>query len=79
VQANLLGKDLEPELVGKYREGDIRHCVADISKAKNLLGYEPKTSLEQGMEELLNWVRQQNAVDQIVQATEQLEQYNLVH
>jgi dTDP-L-rhamnose 4-epimerase len=37
-----LGLDIEPEIVAKYREGDIRHCVADISKAKALLGYEPR-------------------------------------
>ena len=29
--------------------------IADISKAKNLLGFEPKTSLEQGIDELYNW------------------------
>src|SRR5256885_4435946 len=35
--ADGLGKKIEPEIVGKYREGDIRHCVADISRAKDLL------------------------------------------
>src|SRR5437763_16975749 len=44
-----LDLDLEPEIVAKYREGDIRHCVADISKARSLLGYEPKVSLERGI------------------------------
>ena len=29
-----LGKNIELETVGKYREGDIRHCVADISHAR---------------------------------------------
>ena len=37
-----LKKDLQPEVVGKYREGDIRHCFADISRARKYLGYEPK-------------------------------------
>jgi dTDP-L-rhamnose 4-epimerase len=73
-----LGLDLEPEIVAKYREGDIRHCVADISKAKSLLGYEPRVSLEQGIPELLSWVRAQAAQDQVESATAELESRQLV-
>lgn len=40
------GKRIKPEIVGKYREGDIRHCVADITRARALLGYEPHVTLE---------------------------------
>ena len=56
-----LGKDICPEITGKYREGDIRHCVADISRARTLLNYEPKVTLSDGIPELLEWVRQQQA------------------
>jgi len=73
-----LGLDLEPEIVSKYREGDIRHCVADISKAKSLLGYEPQVKLERGIPELLTWVRDQAAKDQVVSATAELESRQLV-
>lgn len=73
-----LGKELDPEYVGKYREGDIRHCVADISRARRLLGYEPKVSLEQGIPELLGWVSQQQASDNVAEATAELESYRLV-
>jgi dTDP-L-rhamnose 4-epimerase len=73
-----LDLDIEPEIVGKYREGDIRHCVADISKAKSLLGYEPRVSLEQGIPELLSWVRAQAAQDQVENATAELESRQLV-
>jgi dTDP-L-rhamnose 4-epimerase len=73
-----LGLDLEPEIVAKYREGDIRHCVADISKAKSLLGYEPQVSLERGIPELLSWVRAQAAQDQVASATAELESRQLV-
>ena len=73
-----LDLDIEPEIVGKYREGDIRHCVADISKAKSLLGYEPHVSLEQGIPELLSWVRAQAAQDQVESATAELESRQLV-
>jgi dTDP-L-rhamnose 4-epimerase len=73
-----LGKDLEPEIVGKYREGDIRHCVADISKARRLLGYEPKIALEEGLVELLDWVRNQDADDRVQTATAELTARSLV-
>jgi dTDP-L-rhamnose 4-epimerase len=73
-----LGVDIEPEIVGKYREGDIRHCVSDISKARTLLGYEPKVSLEKGIPELLTWVRAQAAQDQVESATAELESRQLV-
>ena len=73
-----LGKNLSPEIVGKYREGDIRHCVADISRARELLGYEPRVTLEQGVPELLSWVRDQTPTDQVVKATAELETHQLV-
>ena len=73
-----LGKDLKPEVVGKYREGDIRHCVADISRARRLLGYEPRVTLEAGVPELLEWVRRQEATDAVARATAELESRQLV-
>jgi dTDP-L-rhamnose 4-epimerase len=39
--------------------GDIRHCYADITRARELLGYEPAVSFEQGMSELVAWLREQ--------------------
>jgi dTDP-L-rhamnose 4-epimerase len=78
ILAQGLGKDIEPEIVAKYREGDIRHCVADISRARDLLGYEPKVTLEEGIPQLLNWVREQTATDTVVQATAELESRQLV-
>jgi dTDP-L-rhamnose 4-epimerase len=73
-----LGKDIGPTIVGKYREGDIRHCVADISKARRLLGYEPKVTLETGLAELLDWLGTQNADDRVEDATAELSQKGLV-
>lgn len=73
-----LGKNLSPEIVGKYREGDIRHCVADISRARKLLGYEPRVTLERGIPELLEWVREQHPTDQVARATAELETRQLV-
>jgi dTDP-L-rhamnose 4-epimerase len=76
--ADGLGKQIDPEITGKYREGDIRHCVADISRARALLGYEPKVSVEQGIPELLEWVKRQEASDKVDQATAELESLRLV-
>src|SRR5436190_1432443 len=73
-----LGKDIEPVIVGKYREGDIRHCVADIEKATKLIGYQPKVSLEDGLAELLDWLGQQDAEDRVETATAELSQKGLV-
>ena len=73
-----LGKDIGPEIVGKYREGDIRHCVANIDKAKRLIGYEPAVSLEKGLAELLEWLSMQDAEDKVESATAELAAHSLV-
>nr|WP_207789063.1 SDR family oxidoreductase [Neobacillus terrae] len=49
-----LGKDIEP-IFGAERKGDIKHSNADISKAKELLGYEPEWSFERGIEAAIEW------------------------
>lgn len=77
--ANGLGRNIEPQIVAKYREGDIRHCVADISQARSLLDYEPEVTLEEGIPELLSWVKEQAATDQVEHATAELETRQLVH
>ena len=76
--ASGLGKDIQSEIVGKYREGDIRHCVADISKARKMLGYEPSVTLEDGLAELLAWLATQEAEDKVEGATAELTSRALV-
>jgi dTDP-L-rhamnose 4-epimerase len=61
-------EEIEPEVTGKYRVGDIRHCFADISRAREVLGYEPRVSLEDGMAELAEWLRGQSADDRVESA-----------
>jgi dTDP-L-rhamnose 4-epimerase len=74
--AQILGEKLnvpvEPEVVNKFRAGDIRHCFADISKAKELMGFSPRVAFEEGMEELISWVREQTAEDRVESATAEL-------
>jgi dTDP-L-rhamnose 4-epimerase len=58
--ARMLGKeDLRPEVTGKYRVGDIRHCFADITLAREVLGYKPQVSFEEGMAALAGWLQAQ--------------------
>jgi dTDP-L-rhamnose 4-epimerase len=61
--AAVLGKDhIVPTIIGQYRVGDIRHCFADISLARTVLGYEPQVDFETGLAELATWLEQQSAI-----------------
>ncbi len=64
--------DVEPTLSLKYRAGDIRHCVADPTRAGELLGFEAKMTLADGMANLLAWLSDQDAVDHVEDATRAL-------
>jgi dTDP-L-rhamnose 4-epimerase len=71
--SSILGKDqLRLTTTGKYRIGDIRHCYADITKAKKILKYQPQVTLESGLEELSEWLQQQDAVDNVDYAKKEL-------
>ena len=71
--AKILNKEyIKPEISGKYRVGDIRHCFADISKAKAILDYEPQVSLEEGLIELAEWLEGQTAEDKVNEASHEL-------
>ncbi|MEX0887268.1 MAG: SDR family NAD(P)-dependent oxidoreductase [Phycisphaeraceae bacterium] len=67
--AAVLGRsDVKPHLSGQYRVGDIRHCYADVERARRLLGYEPRMSFDDGLAELAQWVARQGAQDHVEQA-----------
>jgi UDP-N-acetylglucosamine/UDP-N-acetylgalactosamine 4-epimerase len=51
------GSDLAP-LYGPERKGDVKHSLADISKAKDLLGYQPATSVREGLKTAFEWYRE---------------------
>ncbi len=72
-----LGIDIKPQVNGQFRAGDIRHCYADISKIRQTLGYRPAVSFEQGLPELLDWVRTQEAKDAGEQAVAELSAHGL--
>lgn len=64
--------DLQPEITRKCRAGDIRHCFADIRKARQILGYRPAVPLAEGLTEYAAWLRSQIAVDQVAAANYEL-------
>jgi dTDP-L-rhamnose 4-epimerase len=74
----LLGKDLKPEITYKFRKGDVRHCYADISKIKEKTGFEPETTLEEGLKKLIEWAKERKAVDKFKKAHQELKKKGLV-
>jgi dTDP-L-rhamnose 4-epimerase len=72
VMAEGLGTDIQPELTGRFRAGDIRHCYGDLTRARDVLGFTPSTSLVDGMRDLLAWLSNQPAVDRVEEAANEL-------
>jgi dTDP-L-rhamnose 4-epimerase len=50
---------LKPIYNQQYRVGDIRNCIADISKISSELGFKPQYSFKEGIKELIDWVKSQ--------------------
>ncbi len=80
--ARLLGQALAvrlaPEILAQFREGDIRHCFADTTSIRQILGFVPRIPLETGIAELAQWARGQRAEDRVAQARAELEARGLV-
>jgi dTDP-L-rhamnose 4-epimerase len=72
-----LNVNVEPQIVNQFREGDIRHCFADITKARRLLGYQPQVTFEKGVGDLVEWVSRQNAEDRVEAAAAELTAHGL--
>lgn len=70
-------KNIEPEIRNKYRKGDIRHCIADISKIKQL-GFIPKVNFEDGIRKLVFWAKTAEAKDFYEQAEKELKEKGLI-
>jgi dTDP-L-rhamnose 4-epimerase len=72
-----LGKEIEPDLPGTFRAGDIRNCFADVSLARDLLGFEAEVALEAGLAELTEWLASQQTPDRFDQAAAELAEKGL--
>jgi dTDP-L-rhamnose 4-epimerase len=73
-----MGRDIAPELTGKARAGDIRHCVPDLSLARERLGHVARRDFGEGLAELAEWVARQQAEDRVAEARRELEARGLV-
>ena len=69
--------DIEPQVVYSFRTGDIRHCYGDNSKL-TALGWHDRIALEDGLKDLVDWTREQEAVDKVEQAHNELIKHGLL-
>jgi UDP-N-acetylglucosamine 4-epimerase len=58
---NISGKDIRVTH-GPERSGDIKHSLADISKARKLLGYNPSTSPADGLRKTFDWYKKNSLI-----------------
>ena len=72
----LYGGTVQPEIAQTFRAGDIRHCVADITRISRF-GFRPQVSLQDGLQELVEWGKPQPAQDRVDEATKELQAYGL--
>lgn len=76
--ARVLGREhIEPEITHRYRVGDIRHCFADISLARELLGFAPRVAFDDGLAELAEWLEGRIAINRSEEAGRELAERGL--
>jgi dTDP-L-rhamnose 4-epimerase len=77
--AKAMGRsDIVPEVTGKARAGDIRHCFADITRAAEELGFRARQDFGEGLAKLAEWVAGQEVQDRVSEARGELEKRGLV-
>ena len=76
--AKAMNVEIEPRVTGDFRSGDIRHCWADPTTARDLLGFEAQTPFEAGIESLVEWVGTQDPTDNVDQARFELQARGLI-
>lgn len=76
--AGRLGVEIAPVIVGRYRAGDIRHCVGDPARARDALGFEARTPFERGLDELIAWSGEEEALDRVEASFAELVRQGLV-
>jgi dTDP-L-rhamnose 4-epimerase len=73
-----LDKAIEPKLLKKYRAGDVRHCIADPSRARAVLGFEARHSFVEGLPRLVQWCREEQPMDEVEASLGELRARGLV-
>lgn len=72
ILAGSIAPGIAPEISGRWRSGDIRHCWADTGRARSLLGFVPRTDRAAALSELAQWVANERPVDRTEQAFAEL-------
>jgi dTDP-L-rhamnose 4-epimerase len=79
--ASILGKlfksNIKPEISLKIRKLDVKHCYADITKIKKLVGWKPEVNFKEGLMEVIDWSKNEKAIDLVDLAMKELEKRGL--
>jgi dTDP-L-rhamnose 4-epimerase len=77
--ATLTGREeLQPNVTRQFRRGDVRHCTADVARARETIGFVPRVAWEDGLRELLAWSRETTVADHFDRAHGELERHSLL-
>jgi dTDP-L-rhamnose 4-epimerase len=76
--ADALGRPIDPDVTGAFREGDIRHCYADVRRAHALLGWRAEIPFTQGVHELVRWARDEAPDDLTERANAELRERGML-
>jgi len=72
-----LESSVELSFAQQFRIGDIRDCYADLTRSREVLGYQPKIPFEEGVGELIDWARGEEVEDRLSEAEAELEKHKL--
>ncbi len=73
-----LGLAIAPERLGKFRAGDIRHCVADPGRARQVLGFSAEHAFSESLGPLIEWCKGERPTDRVAEGLRELEAAGLV-
>jgi dTDP-L-rhamnose 4-epimerase len=77
--AALVGRpEIEPNITGQFRKGDIRHCYGDIGRARQVLGFEPAADWHASLQEIIAWSSAAPKDDRFQQAASELRSHGLI-
>ena len=81
--ANILKKNINPnieiEITGEYRKGDIRHNYADLTLAKEEIGFKPTVDVEEGLKRFCDWMlREEEGEDKYEESLNELKEKDLL-
>jgi dTDP-L-rhamnose 4-epimerase len=78
IEALGLRHKIRPHITGKFRVGDIRHCFAGVTRAREVLGFEAQIGFDEGLRELVDWLAREPAIDLTSVALNELASRGLV-